>query len=252
MENEILSGGLPGLSLLVYRLVGVNPTITQWLVGIPILFLGWFFLGRASAMASLAGSILLPAAIYLSSWLPAIPCENQILAAVFGGLLVGAGLGFVFRANATTGGFSIIARILSKLFGIPIASGILILDGSIILCAAAFFGAEDAMLALLSVMAISKAIDLVQSGLGMVKSVTIITANGDEMKQMLLHKLDCGATRLDGQGAYSEESRVVLITVIPRSKVARLRRNVHFVDPTAFTIISNASEVLGYGFSNHG
>ena len=108
------------------------------------------------------------------------------------------------------------------------------------------------MLALLSVISLSKAIDVVQTGFGSAKSVTIITTQGAALREMLLEHLDCGATFLKAEGAHSGDERTMVMSVVPRGKVARLRRNIRRVDPEAFTIISDASEVLGYGFQNHG
>lgn len=250
--NDIVIGGLPGLSLLIQLQTGFDPSLTQWIVGIPIFMIGWFILGKKATINSLAGAILLPLAIYLTRDCFSLPLENPVLAAVFGGFTCGLGLGIIFRANATTGGFAILARIISRYFGIPISRCMLFLDGTIVIAAAAFFGAEQAMLALLGVVSLSKAIDVVQSGLGSAKSVTIITTHAKEIRELLLSHLDCGATMLDAKGAYNGDKRTLVVTVVPRNKVARLRRNVRRVDPEAFTIISDASEVLGYGFQNHG
>jgi len=250
--NHIIIGGLPGLSLLIQQQTGFDPSLTQWLVGIPIFIIGWLVLGKKATINSLAGALLLPLAIFLTRDWFTLPVENSVLAAIFGGFTCGLGLGIIFRANATTGGFSILARIISRYFGIPISQCMLMLDGIIVIAAGAFFGAEQAMLALLSVVSLSKAIDVVQSGLGSAKSVTIITTEEKSMREMLLNHLDCGATMLKAEGAHSGDERSLVVCVVPRSKVARLRRNVRRVDPEAFTIISDASEVLGYGFQNHG
>lgn len=252
VTNHILIGGLPGLSLLVQQQMGIDPSLTQWLVGIPIFAIGCFILGRKEMMNSLLGALLLPLAIYLTRYCPALPVGNSVLAAIFGGFTCGLGLGLIFRANATTGGFSIIARIASRYLGIPISRCMLLLDGALLIAAGAFFGAEQAMLALLSVVSLSKAIDVVQSGLGSAKSVTIITTQGQALREMLLEHLDCGATLLKAEGAHSGDERTLVMSVVPRGKVARLRRNVRRIDPEAFTVISDASEVLGYGFQNHG
>lgn len=252
MTNSIVIGGLPGLSLLVDRQCGINPSLTQWAVGIPIFALGWVFLGRANTINSLAGAMLLPLAIQLLRGTWPLHVENPILAAVFGGFTCGIGLGLVFRANATVGGFSIVARIFSGWLGIPVSRCLMALDGAVVIGAGAFLGAEQAMLALIGVVSMTKAIDLVQTGFGSAKSVTIITAQKEEMLEMLTGHLDCGATLLNGEGAHSGGPRAVIVTVVPRAKVARLRRNIKRVDAGAFTIISDASEVLGYGFRNHG
>ncbi|MBK1853708.1 YitT family protein [Verrucomicrobiaceae bacterium 5K15] len=250
--NHIIIGGLPGISLLIERQSGFDPALTQWLVGIPLLGIGWMVLGRQSTLHSLTGALVLPLAIFVTRDWFRLPVENAMLAAIFGGFTCGLGLGIVFLANATTGGMAILAQIVSRQLGIPVSRCMLIIDGIIVIAAGAFFGAEQAMLALLSVVSLSKAIDVVQSGLGSAKSVTIITKQKEAMREMLLHHLDCGATLIKAEGAHSGESRSLLVSVVPRNKVARLRRHVRRVDAEAFTIISDASEVLGYGFQNHG
>ncbi|QQL45921.1 YitT family protein [Sulfuriroseicoccus oceanibius] len=252
LANEVLIGGLPGFSILVLKQFGMDPSVTQWALGIPIFFIGWAFLGRREIINSLGGALVLPLVIWLMRDVFPLQVGNQVLAAVFGGLTCGLGLGLIFRANATVGGFSIIARIFSRWLGVPISHCMLAIDGVIVLAAGSFFGAEAAMLALLSVFSLSKAIDIVQTGVGGAKSVTIITENEEAMREMLLQRLDSGATVLKATGAHSGDDRAFIVSVVPRAKVARLRRNIKRVDPAAFTVITDASEVLGYGFQDHG
>ncbi len=250
--NRIVTGGLPGLSLLLNMLWNVDPSISQWLIGIPIFGIGWICLGKRQILNSLAGACLLPLAILITKDVFPLWVESPILASLFGGFTCGIGLGLVFRANATTGGFSILARIIAGRMGMPISRIILAFDAVIVLATGALIGVEAAMLAILSVIALSKAIDIVQTGVTSAKSLTIITERHDAIRELLLHHLDCGATELDADGSYSGTSKTVFLTVVPLSKVGRLRRNIRQVDPEAFTIVSDASEVLGYGFQNHG
>ncbi|MGB1261069.1 MAG: YitT family protein [Akkermansiaceae bacterium] len=252
LPNDIVVGGLPGLSLLLKIQWGIEPAVSQWVVGVPIFLFGWLMLGKKAIINSLAGAIFLPLTIYLTRDVYPLRVETPMLAALFGGFTCGIGLGMVFRANSTVGGFSILARIVGQRMGVPLSKTMLLLDGAVVVTTGVFLGVETAMLALVGVVSLSKAIDVVHSGLGSAKSVTIITDAKEDMRVMLLDRLNCGATVLRAEGAYSQDERALLVTVIPRAKVARLRRNIRRVDPSAFTIISDASEVLGYGFQNHG
>ena len=252
ITNHIVTGGLSGFSLLLKLHLGIDPSLTQWALGIPIFFIGWLALGKKEIITSLAGAILLPLAILLTKDIYPLPIETPILAAVFGGSICGLGLGLIFRANATTGGVDILARILARRLGIPIHRCFLVFDALIVISTGSIFGAENAMLAIISVVSLSKAIDIVQTGLSSSKSVTIITDHEEEMCDMLLHHLDCGATIVPANGAHSGERKTLILTLVPQSKVGRLRRNIRRVDPSAFTVISDASEVLGYGFLNNG
>jgi len=250
--NHIMVGGLAGISLLLKLQFSIDPSLTQWSLGIPIFLIGWYFLGKKEIANSLAGAILLPLAILITKDVPPLKLDTPILAAIFGGFICGLGLGIIFRANATTGGVDILARIVARQLGIPINRCILAFDGTIVLITGSIYGAESAMLAVICVLSLSKAIDVVQTGLSSAKSITIITTEKDAMREMLLHHLDCGATVVPASGAHSQDNKTLILTIVPRSKVGRLRRNIRRIDPAAFTIISDASEVLGYGFQNHG
>jgi len=253
VANNILSGGLPGLCLLLLQKLGWDPSISQWAIGLLIFALGWFTLGRAQTLSALAGSLLLPAAIWLSFRLPQIRviCEQPILASIAGGFIIGLGLGLIFKANASVGGFSLIARVITKYWNIPVSRTLLILDSLIILIAGTFFGIEAAILAILSVASMMKAIDIVLTGIGRAKAVNIITDKKEDMREMLTSTLNCGATEVDVRGAYEAGDKTMFYCVIPVTKVAKLRRNILYVDPSAFTIINDASEVLGYGFKGY-
>jgi len=250
--NHIVTGGLSGLSIILKLHLGIDPSLTQWALGIPIFFIGWLDLGKKEIANSLAGAVLLPLAILLTKDIYPLQLETPILAAIFGGFICGLGLGLIFRANATTGGVDILARMLARRLGIPVSRCFLVFDSIIVIATGSIFGPQSAMLAIISVVSLSKAIDIIQTGFSSAKSVMIITDLEMEMKNMLLHHLDCGATMLSAEGAHSGDHKTILLTLVPRSKVGRLRRNIRRVDPTAFTVISDASEVLGYGFQNHG
>ena len=250
-HNDILMGGLPGLSLILNSLFGWDLAITQWAVGIPILFLGLWLLGKQATINATAGAFLLPAAIGFWEALPEarVQCENFLIAAVFGGFIIGIGLGLIFKVNASTGGFSLIARILNKFTGISVSKAMMLIDMTLLTTVIAFKGFEAGALAIIAVVAMGKGIDIIQTGLGRAKSVTIITSEAEEMKRVLYERVNCGITIVKGEGGHSGEQKTMLICVIPVIKLARLKRNVEHVDSEAFTIITDAVEVMGYGFS---
>ena len=175
VANNIISGGLPGLCLLLFQKLGWDPSVSQWAIGIPIFIIAWFTLGGTQTMSSLAGSLLLPAAIWLSFQIPQIQviCEQPILASIAGGFIIGIGLGLIFKTNASVGGFSLLARVIAKYWNFPVSRTLLFTDSLVILVAGSFFGIEAAILAILSVAAMTKAIDIVLTGLGRAKAVNI-------------------------------------------------------------------------------
>lgn len=250
LTNEILTGGLPGLSLILFHKLGWPLAITQWSIAIIIFIPAYFSLNKQSLASSILGAILLPAAIALFLRFPDLnlPMKQPLLAALAGGFMLGLGLGFIFKANASVGGFSLIARMLNKWTSLTIANAMMLLDGCIITISITLFSFEEAILALLTLYIMTKAISLVQTGFSSAKSVTIITTKPDKIKNILYERIDCGLTQLEASGGYSGQEKAVLVCVIPVSKLARLKRNVIATDPEAFTIIQDASEVMGYGF----
>lgn len=247
LGNSLITGGLPGIALLLFKQFGWNLALVQLVGGFAMLILAAAALGKKGLFRAVIGTLILPIFIEFFSFAPALT-DNLILAAGFGGLAIGAGLGLIFYAGISVGGLSIIAQVLAKKFSIPPAKSIFLMDAAIVCLAGGLFGPESSMYALVAVFCIGKAIDLVQSGLNLVKAAMIITDQPELVRETLLETLDCGATIVPAEGAYSGDKRSLIICVVPRAKISRLKRHVHHADPKAFTLVTNASEVLGYGF----
>ncbi|WP_028533415.1 YitT family protein [Paenibacillus sp. UNC217MF] len=247
LPNKIASGGISGLSILLESQFGWNPAITQYAFNIPLFILGVCLLGKQFGIRTLVGSVSLPTFIYLTQHLgPAT--DNPLLAAIFGGIGIGLGLGIVFRGRGSTGGNAITAQLLSTFGKINIALSVAICDGFIILLAGFMLSFENAMYALIALFVTSKTIDVVQVGLGYTKVAFIISDEADKITDTILHDLDRGLTKLQGEGGYTGEGRTVLMVVVGQSEVYKLKAIVRSVDPQAFVIISDTNEVLGEGF----
>lgn len=247
LPNKIASGGISGLSILLESKFGWNPAITQYAFNIPLFILGVCLLGKQFGIRTLVGSVSLPTFIYLTQHLgPAT--DNPLLAAIFGGIGIGLGLGIVFRGRGSTGGNAITAQLLSTFGKINIALSVAICDGVIILLAGFMLSFENAMYALIALFVTSKTIDVVQVGLGYTKVAFIISDEADKITDTILHDLDRGLTKLQGEGGYTGEGRTVLMVVVGQSEVYKLKAIVRSVDPQAFVIISDTNEVLGEGF----
>jgi uncharacterized membrane-anchored protein YitT (DUF2179 family) len=177
--------------------------------------------------------------------------SNTLLAALYGGITIGAGIGLVFKGGSSTGGFSLAARILEKYAGFSLGRAVLLCDATVVISAGAVFGIERAMFALIAVGVCGRTIDIVQAGFGTSKCALIISEKSDAVAQAVLHNLDRGLTRLDGAGGFSGAPREVLLVVLPRSEVIRLKVLVRECDPQAFMILSDTTEVLGQGFRPH-
>ncbi|MFF2483640.1 YitT family protein [Paenibacillus sp. NPDC058071] len=247
VPNGIASGGVSGLSILVQQLAGISPGYTQWALNIPLFFAGLFMLGRKFALKTILGSVLLPTFVLLSASWPT-PTHNPLLAAIYGGIGVGLGLGIVFRGQGSTGGLSLAAQILHRYTGMPLGLAVACFDGLVIILAGVIVSPEAALYALIALFVTSKTIDIVQSGLAVSKVAFIISDEPEQLGEAILHDLDRGLTKLDAHGGYTGESRVVMMVVVDQMEVAKLKRLVRTVDPDAFVIISDTAEVVGQGF----
>ncbi|GGG84582.1 membrane protein [Paenibacillus radicis (ex Gao et al. 2016)] len=247
LPNGIASGGVSGVSILVQRLTGITPAISQWALNIPLFFAGWWLIGRKFALNTLIGSALLPLFVLMSShWQP--PTHNALLAAIYGGIGVGLGLGLVFRGRGSTGGLALAAQILHRYTGLPLGLAVACFDGCVIVAAGIIISPEVALYALIGLFVTSKTIDIVQSGLSVSKVAFIISEHTEELAEAVLHDLDRGLTKLDARGGYTGEGRTVLMVVVGQTEVAKLKQLVKAIDPDAFVIISDTAEVVGQGF----
>ncbi|WP_127532095.1 YitT family protein [Paenibacillus kobensis] len=247
VPNGIASGGVSGLSIIVKQVLGIQPAFTQWTVNIPLFFAGLWLLGRKFALKTLLGSIMLPLFVLLTAHWPQ-PTDNALLAAVYGGVGVGIGLGLVFRGRGSTGGTDLAAQILHKYTGLSLGITVVCFDGLVIALAGIFISPENALYALIALFVTSKTIDLVQTGLQLSKVAFIISDKSEELADAVLTDLDRGLTELDAHGGYTGQKRTVLMVVVSQNEVAKLKRLVRTVDPSAFVIISNTAEVVGQGF----
>lgn len=247
VPNGIASGGVSGVSILVQRLAGVTPAVTQWAINIPLFVVGVWLLGRRFALKTALGSILLPLFVLLTANV-ASPTNNPLLAAIYGGIGVGLGLGLVFRGGGSTGGVDLAAQILHRYTGLPLSLAVVCFDGCVIAAAGLIISPEIALYALIGLFVTSKTIDFVQNGLQLSKVAFIISDHSEEVAAAILHDLDRGLTRMDGHGGYTGAGRTVLMVVVGQNEVPKLKQLVRAIDSGAFVIISNTAEVLGQGF----
>lgn len=248
--SGIASGGVSGLSILIKKLFGVNPAITQWVFNIPLFLLALWLLGKRFAANALLGSFIFPLFVLLTeSFNP--PTDNPLLAALYGGIGVGIGLAIVFRGGGSTGGLDFLAQIMNRYAYIKYNYAVAILDGFVIITAAFVISPENSLYALISLFVTSKVIDFIQNGMKLSKVAFIISDHTDELEKAILHDLDRGLTKLDGQGGYTGKAKNVLMVVVPQNEVTKLKQTVARLDRQAFVIISDTAEVLGQGFKSY-
>lgn len=248
IPSRLAAGGVSGLAVILFYLFKIPTSLIILGLNIPIFIAAWWLLGPDKVGNSLLGSLVFPLAIELTApYLPVLTYD-PLLASVYGGIVMGLGLGLVFRCQGSTGGTDLLALILSRITGFTVGQGLLGADLVVVGLAVFTLGAEAAMYAALSLFISTRVIDFIQEGLGPAKLALIVTTRAEEINRRLLEDLERGVTRMTGRGGYTGAEREILLCVVSRPQVARLKALVRDHDPKAFVIIGSAKAVHGEGF----
>lgn len=249
--NSIASGGLTGLAQIVNHLVPAIPVgVTVIVLNIPLFVLGLKLIGGKLLLFSLyamfISSVIIDALDLAFTWEPMDP----LLAAIFAGLMMGLSLGLVISQEATTGGTDLLARLLKLKFKwLSMGKLLLIADLVVIILVALVFKTMYSMLyGLVALYISSMVMDNILYGMNPAKVAYIISDHNEEIKELLVHKMDRGVTILHGQGAYSGTDKKVLMCAFKQKEIAAIKHAVKDIDPAAFLIVCDAHEVLGEGF----
>ncbi len=247
--NNIAPGGITGLATIVNYLFNLPIGATMLVMNIPMFLISGFIIGWDYVLRSLVCLGISSLTVDLLG--PIIPdySGEPILAAVFGGVCMGVGLALIFMRGGSTGGTDIAARLVQK-FRPHMTTGNLILAIDALVCAFAgiVYGLESALISIVTVFVSTVAIDKVLYGLDNGKLMYIITGNIEEVNQAINNTLDRGTTIMKARGGYSGAEREVIMCAIRRNEAYKIRELIRKVDPNAFIIVSDASEILGEGF----
>lgn len=250
VPHKIAAGGVSGLATVIYYLTGIPVGLTMFTLNVPLFVMAVRNLGVRFGARTLYGTAIL--SISTDFLVPRVttPTQEPLLAAIYGGLLTGVGLGLVFRAGGTTGGTDLAAQLLRRHLKASTGQALLVADGLVIAIAAAAFSVELGLYALISLLVSSRMIDSVQEGVGYAKVAFIISSHPQEIANSILFNLNRGATALEGEGLYTSQKRRVILCVVNRAEISRLKALVSNIDPQAFMIVANVHEALGEGFKD--
>lgn len=250
----LVTGGFTGLSIIVKEASGriVEGGIPLWLtnlvLNIPVFLIAYKVKGKRFIGKTAMATFL------LSAWLYVIPTFDVVhgdytIAAIFGGVVSGAGMGLVLLARATTGGTDMVAVIIhKKLRHYSVVQLIQVLDGAVVVTGLFVFGLQQALYAIVAIFITAKVSDAVMEGFKYSKAAFIVTDKSQKIAEILMKELDRGVTGLDAKGMYSGEEKCVLYCVVSTKQIVQLKDIVVEIDPKAFVIVSDAREVLGEGF----
>jgi uncharacterized membrane-anchored protein YitT (DUF2179 family) len=249
VPNQIAPGGFSGLATLLHYAIGVPVGMTVFVLNIPLFILGFKKLGTVFAVRSLYGTLLLSVLLDVFT-VPAVT-DDLFLATLYGGVIMGVGLGLGLRGGGSTGGSDMFGRIMHAYrASVPVGTFIIIFDFFIVVWAGVLFSPVLAMYALAILYGSSKVVDLVLQGTVTSRACFIITAKPKEVGDRIMNELERGVTLFTAQGMYTGAPRPALLCVVQSaSEMHRLRETVRTLDPSAFMFVTPASEVLGLGFS---
>ncbi|MGC9364951.1 MAG: YitT family protein [Fidelibacterota bacterium] len=251
IPGKIAPGGVSGIGIVLHHLFNLPVGLTMLVFNIPLFVLGLKILGRQfgprtffSFVAVSISTDLFDKILHLGS-----ATDNLLLTSIFGGILLGIGLGIVFRFKGTTGGSDIVGQIIHKYSNLTVGTAILIVDFFIISFAGfAFRDVNLALYGFISLYFSSKVLDVLLDGFDYARSFYIISDKQAEIIEAITKEMGRGGTEILGNGFYTRQERNILFTVVTRKEVATLRQIVRQIDPSSFVIIANVHEVLGEGF----
>ena len=245
-------GGVYGIAIVLHHLFEFPIGLSGILMDIPLTIIGFWILGPRFGVKTIAGMLLLSGWIsaieYFYGYEPFVPGQ-PMLSALYGGVLIGIGLGLVFKSKATSGGSDIIAMIAAKYIHMSLGQLMIIVDSIIVLLSWIAF--KDPMIPLFSWVIIfitGKVVDVMIEGIGYEKTLFIISDKHQEIRDKIINDLGRGGTFIDGKGMYAGKDKTVIFAVVNRREMVILKSFISKIDPNAFLTVVNANEVLGDGF----
>jgi uncharacterized membrane-anchored protein YitT (DUF2179 family) len=249
IPKAFVSGGVTGLALIIHYLV---PTLSvgllYLLLNIPLFALGWKYVGRRFFLYSLVGTIIFSLAVEWVS-IP-IPIQDKILAALLAGIIMGIGTGIVLRSVGSSGGTDILSVLILMRFSVRLGNTILAFNTAVLVITAILFSLESALYTLVFIYVTARMMDLVVTGLSQRKAVMIISRSQEAIVKAILGELDRGVTVIEGRGGYSGEPNNIVYTVITFRELSRIKKLIHTIDPDAFVVVTDTTEVMGHRIGN--
>lgn len=251
LPYNILSGGVAGIAVALEPFFHIDETLFANVAVLSLLAAGYFFLGKEFALDTLISSLAYPVFTTLLARHPVELEIDPLLASFYAGLLGGIGIGLVMRTGASTGGMDIPPLILNRITGIKVSTLVMITDALTVLLGVVAYGMSAALLGLISVMASGFAISrILEAGRGVrVKNVQIISEHWEEIREGIEKEVNRGSTLFDCTGGYTGKPRKMILCIVSEREYPKLAELISRVDPRAFVIISDTSDMLGEGFT---
>lgn len=250
IPNGIAPGGVSGLATALASVAPLTVGVWTLVLNVPLIALGWWKLGLKPLVKTIVATLLL--SLLIDAFTEVIPpyTSNPLLAAVLGGVLCGAGMGFIFLRGASTGGTDLVSMLLNRAFpDISMGTLLLCVDAAVVVFAVFVFrDIEVALYSIVTIFVTSKTIDTIMQGADHAKVIYVVTEHGEEMLPVLAKEIERGVTVVPAEGGYTRRQKQLLTIVTRRNTLTQTVRLVRSLDEGAFLFITDATEVLGEGF----
>jgi uncharacterized membrane-anchored protein YitT (DUF2179 family) len=249
IANRLAEGGFVGISLLGLYLYHIPLGITFLVLNIPLFFLAWKRFGRMFILKTIVGVVAVSLFSEMTNGLFSMGVQDKLLAALYGGVVSGIGLGIIFRFGGTTGGADIIARVVNHYFGWSMGRTMFMIDVIVIITTAFFVGKDRAMYSLVALFVSARVIDTVIEGVSSSRAMFIISDFSQLIATKIQDELERGTTLLKGTGGYTGRDKEVLYVVVSREEISRINEICRDIDPLSFIVVNDVHDVLGEGFN---
>ena len=249
IPNGFVSGGVAGLSLIVHHVLPDLPVSILYLIfNIPLFALGWKYVGRRFFLYSIVGTFIFSSAVQWI-YIP-IPVQDKFLCAILAGIINGVGTGIILRSAGSSGGTDILSVMVLTRFAVRMGNTVTAFNTAVLTITAFLFSLESALYTLIFIYVTAHFLDLVVTGLRQRKSVMIVSKFQEEIVKAIMKKMNRGVTVIKGRGGYTGELSEIIYTVITFRELSRLKRLITRIDPDAFVVVSDTTEVIGHRIGN--
>lgn len=251
--NDIAAGGVSGFALVITTLIKIEPSIVVFVLNAVLFILAFVVIGSSFGGKSIYATLMLSVVMFIIEkfFKPYAFTDNYILVSIFGSAILAIGTTIIFHQDASTGGTSIIAKIIQKYTNIGIGTGLILSDCTIGLMAIYVFGVEKGLFGILSAILIGFLVDKFIDGFNSCKQVFIITNKESLVVNYIMKDIDRGCTILNGKGGYTGGDNSIIYTVLSRKQFIMLRKFLKENNSEAFVTVNESMEILGKGFSEY-
>ena len=244
VPNNIIDGGVVGISILLSHVTGISLSVYIVVLNLPFLYLGYQHIGKSFCISTVFAVISLAYWVHFFHPIPELT-NDLFLVAVFGGMMVGIGVGMIIRYGGSLDGTEIVAIILDRRTGFSVGEIVMFFNLFILGSAGLVFSWDKAMYSLVAYFIAFKVIDITIEGLDESKGVIIVSDNAGEIAETLLARLGRGVTILHGEGGFTQEPKKVLYSVVTRLEISKLKSIIKEKDPNAFLTVQDVHDVIG-------